>query len=274
MSVRQDDAGVPSPAGPPAFRPPGAPAPGPPPGTDVWLIPLDEPGAEGTAPALTGTGALSAAEQQRARNFRDPAARRRYTMAHAATRVLLGQYLDVPGRMLRWSVGPRGKPHFEGEHAHWHWNLSRSRGYALLAVSRTTPVGVDIEHIHVPERSVLSLAARYLPPPEAARVAAEHSLSAQRVLYHRFLARKEACVKATGGRLLAALGLPVAAPGPVREPPGRRGAQWILHDLPAPAGHVAAVATLGADPGPVRLFVRPAPRTRGDRPAGAGCALN
>nr|WP_245241187.1 4'-phosphopantetheinyl transferase superfamily protein [Streptomyces spiramenti] len=144
--------------------------------------------------------------------------------------------------------------------------MSRSAGYALLAVSRTVPVGADIERITVSPRAALPLASRFLPPAEAALVAAEPTVPARRAAYHRLLSRKESCVKAVGGRFLDGLRLPVPAPGPVAPSPGDPdgvvgGSRWLV-DLPAPAGWVASLATVGAEPVPLRLFRWSSPGVR------------
>ncbi|MDB1085987.1 4'-phosphopantetheinyl transferase superfamily protein [Streptomyces sp. ACA25] len=229
----------------PGYRAGGLPT-GPPAGTDVWLIGLDT----GSDP---GTGCLGPAERRRAEAFPDPVAARRYTRAHSTVRTILGSYLDRDGRALRWSTEPHGKPVFDGRLSRWQWNLSRSGGHALLAVSLTAPVGVDIEQVRVPAGAALALAARFLPDEEAAQVAAQPGPQARRAAYHRLLSRKEACVKAAGGRLLTGLGIPVPVPGTVLGSRTYRGTLWTLTDLPAPPGYVAAVAAVGTARRPLRL---------------------
>ncbi|MET9566627.1 4'-phosphopantetheinyl transferase family protein [Streptomyces tauricus] len=221
-----------------------------PPGTDLWLIPLDAVRPAG--PHAPATDGLTPDELRRARALRDPVAARRFAVAHTAVRAVLGRYLRRPPAALRWASAGHGKPVFEGELRDWHWNLSRSGGYALMAVGRHSPVGADIERVSVPARAALPLARRFLPPDEAAQVARARTPFARRAAYHRLLARKEACVKAVGGRFLEVLRLPVLRPGPVTV----RGARWALHDLPAPPGYVAAVA-VAEGPGPLRLFAWP-----------------
>ncbi|WP_103500233.1 4'-phosphopantetheinyl transferase superfamily protein [Streptomyces sp. SM14] len=242
---------------------------GPPPGVDVWLIPLDPAAGTratvraGSGPATDRSAGLDRAERGRARAFRDPSVARRYVAAHSAVRSVLGRYLGCPGTELRWATGPHGKPVFEGEHRDWHWSTSRSGAHALLAVSRTAPVGVDIERISVSARAVLPLAARFLPPEETALVARGPAPYDRRSAYHRLLSRKESCVKAVGGRFLEGLRLPVASTGAVTAAGGPRGeladTRMRLADLPAPAGWVATLATVGDAPMPLRLFAWPSP---------------
>ena len=208
-------------------------------GVDVWHIRLDGAG---------WPHVLDAAERERA--ARD----HRYAVAHGVTRTVLAAYLGGAPGDLRWTRGPHGKPEFTGARGRWRWNLSHSAGHALLAVSVTAPVGVDIERVR-PDRRPLALAARFLPRDEAGFVARSADPAST---YHRLLTRKEACVKAGGGRILAALHLPVRRPGRV---PGH---PWEVRDLPAPDGFVAAVAAPVL--GPVTLFgpwSTPCPALRG-----------
>ncbi len=233
---------------PPEVAPPRRP--GPPVGVDVWRIRLDR-----TAEVVRwATGLLDPSERQRAASARDPLAARRYVIAHGAARSVLSRYLGTEPGALRWSRGAHGKPGFTGARRRWQWNLSHSAGHALLAVSVVRPVGVDIERVR--ERTdALALALRFLPPEEAAEVASYGDPGAARTSYHRFLARKEACVKAVGGRILDGLRLEVRQPGPVHGGPGVFARQrWEMRDLPAPPGFVAALATEGSGGYPVRLF--------------------
>ncbi|MGX7827884.1 4'-phosphopantetheinyl transferase family protein [Actinokineospora sp. 24-640] len=208
-------------------------------GVDVWHIRLDGPG---------WPHSLDAAERARAR--RD----HRYAVAHGVARTVLAAYLGGAPGDLRWGRGVHGKPGFTGARARWRWNLSHSAGHALLAVSVTAHVGVDIERVR-PDLGPVDLATRFLPRDEAGLVATSADPA---TAYHRLLSRKEACVKADGGRILESLHLPVRRAGRV---PGHR---LEVHDLPAPPGFVAAIAS--PDLGPLTLYGPWSPRRE---PAGA-----
>ncbi|MFC7615756.1 acyl-CoA dehydrogenase family protein [Actinokineospora soli] len=116
-------------------------------GVDVWHIRLDGAG---------WPHVLDAAERGRA--ARD----HRYAVAHGVTRTVLAAYLGCAPADLRWTRGKHGKPEFTGARGRWRWNLSHSAGHALLAVSVTAPVGVDIERVR-PDLGPVALAARFLP---------------------------------------------------------------------------------------------------------------
>ncbi|GGM08912.1 MULTISPECIES: 4'-phosphopantetheinyl transferase family protein [Micromonospora] len=235
--------------------------PGPPPGADIWHIGLD---VEPEVVRLV-TELLDADERRRAAGMRDPVAGMRYVLAHAAVRTVLGGYLGTCGYTLHWARGPNGKPYFDGRWRRWQWSLSRSGGHALLAVCLTDPVGVDLEQIRDGD-PVPALATRFLPAEEAAAVLGQPDPAGRHAAYHRLLSRKEACVKASGGRFLEGLRLGVlmsgdAATGGVAAGPGQvtgtgalAGQRWMLRDLPAPPGYVAALATTGTRLGRLRMF--------------------
>lgn len=252
-------------------HPPPPAVAGPPPGADVWRIGLD--GAEdalGPATALLGVR-----ERERAARTRDRPSADRYVLAHGAVRTILGGYLRIAGCTVHWSAGRHGKPAFDGPLSHWQWSLSRSAEHALLAVCLSAPVGVDIERVD--ERTpAVALAARFLPLDEAASVAAQKTPHAARVAYHRLLSRKEACVKASGGRLLDGLRLNVLTPGTVHGTGALAGRRWQLRDLSAPPGFVATLAVLDDEVRGVRLFDwgwrAPGPEPGNFRPAAPSSA--
>ncbi|MDX3854836.1 4'-phosphopantetheinyl transferase superfamily protein [Streptomyces sp. AK02-01A] len=226
-----------------------ADSPGVPRGADIWYIRLDvdDETVRLAAPLL------DAHERRRAARMRDGPTARRYVLAHGATRTILGGYLGIAGCALHWSAGRHGKPEFGGALSQWQWSLSRSADHALLAVCLPDPVGVDIERIEE-HTAAAALAGRFLPPDEAAGVAAQDRPYDSRAVYHRLLSRKEACVKASGGRLLDGLGLRVLTTGTVHGAGPMAGQSWTLRDLPAPPGFVAALATLGDAARRPRIF--------------------
>ena len=172
---------------------------------------------------------------------------------------------------MRWDTGPNGKPVFAGPDGRWQWSLTRSGGHALLAVTLAAALGVDLEAIRddLPESA---LAGRFFPPEEAAAVREGHSPFVRGLTYQRLLTRKEACAKASGGRLLDALRLNVLRPGPVPGAGRLDGQHWTLRDLPVPPGFAGALAVAAAEIGPVRLLDwRAAAPRRG--PAEQGAAL-
>lgn len=185
-------------------------------------------------------------ERRRADALRSPRRRRRFIVAHGAVRVILGGCLAAPPAQLRWRRGRHGKPELAGAWTGRQVNLSHSGGLAMVAVSGRRPVGVDIQRLRsglAPER----LAARYYPEPEAGFVAAAARPVERADRFFRLWARKEACVKAVGGRLMQGMILPVTG-ALVYDPTGALAGPLRVHDIPAPAGFRAAVALTGSHP--------------------------
>lgn len=193
-------------------RPPAA-------GLHVWRISLSvEPG-----PCAATT--LSADELARARRLVDPAARARHLALRQALRAILARYVDSGPAQLRFGREARGKPFVAEPPTDWTFNLSDSRELALLAVSRTGPVGVDLEHLRpLPRRD--GIARRIFAAAQVAALEAS-PVEARDALFFRHWTAFEALQKATGAGLA----------GPRADP-----ADWrVRHFVPAP-GAIAALA--------------------------------
>ncbi|BCB89156.1 4'-phosphopantetheinyl transferase family protein [Phytohabitans suffuscus] len=194
----------------------------------VWLLRSPVPEAAVTVLARL----LDGRERARAAAL-DPAGRRRFVTAHGAARLLVSPWVGVAPELVRWSYGPHGKPEVDGVRV----SLSHSGDLAAVALTPARAVGVDVQR-HTPGLDTLAMSARYFPEGEADLVAASAERAAD---FARLWARKEACVKATGGRLAQGLSLPVAA-GPVV------GGVYHVVDVPVPAGFAGAVALHGPEP--------------------------
>ncbi|HMG63243.1 MAG TPA: 4'-phosphopantetheinyl transferase superfamily protein, partial [Streptosporangiaceae bacterium] len=112
-------------------------------------------------------------------------------------------------------------------------------------LSTARPVGVDIQHL-VPGLDVAGLSARFFPPDEAGYVAAGPDASARMDRFACLWARKEAAVKAAGGRLWPNLRMAVRGRDVVScaEP----ASPYRVADVAAPPSWRAAVALAGAAP--------------------------
>lgn len=191
----------------------------------VWLI---RPAATGL-PAGRPAAVLDEAERERAAAFPRAEDRRRFEVVHGAARSIVGRRLGVAPAGLRWTVGMNGKP----ELGHGvHVSLSYAEELCLLAVA-ARPVGVDVQR----SEPAQAVARRFFPPAET-RVPA---LTPDGLT--RLWVRKEALVKAAGGRLMDGLHVPVDTPDPVPYPAG---GVYRITDVPVPGGHHAAVALAGA----------------------------
>jgi 4'-phosphopantetheinyl transferase len=205
---------------------------------DVWLIrtALPEPVLASLAELLDET------ELARARALRHPEHRGRFVAAHGVVRLILGDHLNEPPASLRWRHGPHGKPELAGTEI--RVSLSHSGDLAALAVARLRRVGIDVQEV-VGGAAVARMAARYFPPAEARFVMAGRGATGQADRFTRLWARKEACQKVAGGRLLPGLAEPVLGDG---RSGGYQGATALIRDISVPRGFRGAVAAEGTAP--------------------------
>jgi 4'-phosphopantetheinyl transferase len=207
----------------------------------VWLVPVDVP----PDTVARCRDALDDGERARAAAFLSPRDRQRFTVAHGALRILAGHELNTPPAALSWAPGRHGKPGLVPPWSGLHTSLSHSGDRIAAAISAGRPVGVDIQHL-VPGLEVAGLSARFFPPDEAGYVAAGRDPSEQVDRFAHLWARKEAVVKAAGGRLWPNLKIAVRGRDVVScaEPAGAH----RVADVAAPPGFRAAVALTGAAP--------------------------
>jgi 4'-phosphopantetheinyl transferase len=164
-------------------------------------------------------------------------------------RVILGRHLNVPAESLRWRRGPHGKPALAGSGP--QVSLSKSGSLAALAIAAERRVGVDIQRL-LAGLDVTRMARRFYPPEEARFVSAAAETAEQVERFTRLWARKEACVKVSGGRLLPGLRLTVLPAGPAdtasalgTDLAGSPVNGYQVRDLRVPRGYRAAVAAEG-----------------------------
>lgn len=207
----------------------------------TWIVPVDVPPDTGAS----CRDVLDDGERARAAAFLSPRDRQRFTVAHGALRFLAGHELRTEPGTLTWTPGRHGKPGLAAPWSGLHTSLSHSQDMIVVAISAGRPVGADIQHL-VPGLDPVALATRFFPPDEAAYVASGRDLSERGDRFAHLWARKEAVVKAAGGRLWPNLKIAVHGRAVVgcAEPQ----AAHRVADLVAPAGYRAAVAVTGATP--------------------------
>ena len=216
----------------------------------VWIVPVDLP------PEAAGRclDVLDDGERARAATFLSQRDRRQYAVAHGALRILAARELQVTPSALRWDRGPYGKPALAAPWTGLSTSLSHSADLIAVAIAVGRAVGVDIQHI-APGLDVVAMSARFYPPAEAAFVADGRDEGARADRFTRLWCRKEAVVKAAGGRLWPNLKIAVLGGDVVgcAEPSGAH----RVADVPAPAGFLAAVALVGAAPFVARTLAWP-----------------
>jgi 4'-phosphopantetheinyl transferase len=176
---------------------------------DLWTVSLTTPSPDH----------LSEDEIARANRFKFEEDRVRWTRARSALRVILSRYAgDDPAR-LAFIYGEHGKPSLL-PFSEIEFNLSHAGDWAMIAVSRSIPVGVDIERI----RANVEMA------PLLHRLG-ETNLPEQTQQLYQVWTRREAKSKAAGGALFD-------------KPP----ANICAVDLNAPPNYAASIALVGYEP--------------------------
>jgi len=207
----------------------------------VWIVPVDVPAAI----AASCREVLDDSERARAAAFLSPRDRQRFTVAHGALRILAGRELGTRPAALSWIPGRYGKPELAPPWSGLHTSLSHSGDMIAAAIAAGRPVGVDVQHL-VPGLDTVGLSARFFPPDEASYVAAGRDANTRADRFARLWARKEAVVKAAGGRLWP--NLKIAVRGREVVSCAEPASPHRVADVTAPASFRAAVALAGNAP--------------------------
>ena len=141
-------------------------------------------------------------EQATAVKFKRPDLYRRYVLVHGLLRLILANYLAIPAQAITIKRTEFGKPYLP-DYPEFNFNISHSGLTLLIAVTRETAVGVDIEWIK-PRSSLAGLVQRCCSEREARYWDSLPEVQ-QVKLFYQFWTRKEAFVKAVGRGI--ALGL-------------------------------------------------------------------
>ncbi|MGW5237381.1 4'-phosphopantetheinyl transferase family protein [Monashia sp. NPDC004114] len=207
---------------------------------DVWLVPVTAGPLGPSAERI-----LDEDERQQAERFQRDDDRRRFTVAHASLRVILGDRLGLAPECLRFGRepcpecgGPNGRPVLMDPAASLHFSLSHAGGLVAVAVA-SAPVGIDVEPL--PGVEVVSAVLEMLHPRERDVVLAAPP-TRRSAVFTRMWTRKEAFLKGVGTGLAHGLGDHDVTDG--ARPRPEQG--WSLVGLPVGAGYAGAVALRGA----------------------------
>lgn len=192
---------------------------------------------------------LSDDEKERADRYcfdRDAIA---FVAGRGQLRSLLGQYLNLAPTQIKFIYSKTGKPQLDPRlNPHQLvFNVSHSRDRIVYAISRDRWVGIDLEAIR-PIPKLQQLADRFFTPYEAKSLQAlpPHH---QQLAFLRGWTRKEAFLKATGVGIAQLQAVTVSLspddPALLQVPPNELLKDWLLCDLPLPAGYVGAIALKG-----------------------------
>jgi 4'-phosphopantetheinyl transferase len=211
----------------------------------LWTVPLAANGARLTELVTRLTGE----ERGRADRFLRAEVRRRFIVARASLRSILGRYLDMPGPAVPIEEGAHGKPQLAAAEANdLRFNLAHSGELALVAVTRGCEVGVDVEQLR-PIAHWQEIAARYFHPAEVSAIEAAEAAN-RNAAFLNCWTQKEAILKAHGvglGHSLQSFAVPVVG-CEVRwvelfTPASSSARRYWLQAVAPCAGYIAAVAT-------------------------------
>jgi 4'-phosphopantetheinyl transferase len=194
----------------------------------------------------------SADEHARAARFRFPQDRDRFVAARGLLRAILGGYLDLAPETLRFRYGRRGKPSLSpaGAGVELRFNVSHAGDLALVAVTRSREVGIDIERIRADIDLDLLIEASCSP---AEIVALNACRPQDRVAaFFTYWTLKEAYLKGVGDGLHCPPDRLTVHPQDDGRPSrllvgGSRVEDWTVRSFAVAPGFVGAVAVEGDD---------------------------
>lgn len=216
----------------------------------VWRVHLEQPSSQ----VQQLRDILTADELERADHFYFEEDRQHFIIGRGTLRTILGRYINIDPRRLRFCYNQYGKPFLTSKFDHHllNFNLSHSGGLALYAITRNREIGIDLERIRS-NFEYEEIAEQFFSPTEVAIlriIPAEKKLKA----FFNCWTRKEAYIKAHGkGLSLPLHSFDVSfAPG---EPPRllttkddpQEASLWVMRELMPGHGYVGALAVKGLD---------------------------
>jgi 4'-phosphopantetheinyl transferase len=108
---------------------------------ELWLA---GPAESSVVPELWNT--LSSGEQERANRFHRAEDRALFALTRGTLRYLLSEATGIAAEKIAFAEGAFGKPYLSEIRAP-HFNVSHSGSFALIGLSKSRPIGVDIEQM-------------------------------------------------------------------------------------------------------------------------------
>jgi 4'-phosphopantetheinyl transferase len=192
---------------------------------------------------------LSEDEKERAGRFHFSKDQVRFIIVRGILRSILGKCIGMRPHELRFRYSSYGKPEIASGDTTGalHFNLSHSGDLAIIAVSRGSVVGVDIEQKR-PGVDIDIVSSRFFSQQEIQLLNSIDPAKRDDIFY-TYWARKEAFIKALGKGVsfplehcdVSLLNSDRSLPVTVAE----KGSGWYGIDLPTEAGYAAALVTEG-----------------------------
>lgn len=229
---------------------------------DVWFV--DQ--ANAFAQAQDDTGILTPQEQARAARFKIERPRCEWLATRWALRRILGEWLGMPPDAVCFEAGAHGKP-FLPNRPDVFFNVSHTRGWSLVAVTESGPLGADIEWM-APSTAIERVARRFFAPVEVEAMM-ERPPQARRDAFFSLWTAKEAWLKAHGTGMTFSLqsfdasGI-LASPNAEIRPAGDGEVEpgWSAHAIKAPGnaqGDIRAALCLRTPAPTLVIHLYPAP---------------
>lgn len=191
---------------------------------------------------------LSPDELDRAAQFHFTRDRRRFMAGRGLLRSIIAGYLHRPAHEISFDYGVCGKPALTT--ADLQFNLAHSGGLAIIGLTRSGRLGVDVERIR-PLGDMMQLVNSFFSPRERQEIATLPAED-QQLGFFTCWTRKEAYLKAMGDGLASPLDqfdMPVVPSEPPRllhvDVATNEAASWSLWDAPLEVGYVGTVAFAG-----------------------------
>ena len=192
---------------------------------------------------------LSQDEKDRAGRFRFEKNRNEFIFNRATLRILLASYLRAAASELCFTYSSYGKPYLAAPESAraLAFNLAHTEGMLVLAFAWERKIGVDIENIRK-DLEVEEIAERFFSPAER-RALRDAPPEDRHEAFFRCWTRKEAYIKARGEGLshplhefdVSVIPQDTAALLATRPDP-TEARRWLLRELPAGSGYIAALA--------------------------------
>lgn len=191
---------------------------------------------------------LSEDELARANRFYFEKDRRNFIAARTILREILGAYLSVSPSQLLFQYAAKGKPELSDQAL--QFNLSHSKNWAVYAISKTMPVGIDIEAI-AENKEIDDIARRFFSPEEFEEINHLQGKNKLQAFYNGWT-RKEALLKGIGeglhyslAKVVVNLADDIAQQTIILTENSLKKSQWNLYSLTPIEGFALALAVNG-----------------------------
>ena len=131
--------------------------------------------------------------------MRIPDLKHRFCNGRTALRTILAAYLEQSATEISFHYGKHGRPSLVSAEPLLDFNLSHTGSMALLGVSTTRGIGVDIEQLRR-RNNLLAIANKQLPKPQVDQLLATGE-DERAMLFFQFWTLMEARLKARGGSI-------------------------------------------------------------------------